>query len=170
MKVKAEYIWIDGDGATRSKTRIINMQEYRAFENLNISHIPEWNYDGSSTKQAVGDSSEVIIKPVSLYKDPFANKDMETVYTAILVLCETFDLEGTPLPTNTRHNAVKLFAQKLELEPMYGIEQEFFISNNGHPIGFPLNGLFPASQGDYYCGAGGDNVVGRRFIDVAFVG
>ncbi len=42
MKTTCEYIWIDGDGELRSKTRVIPFK----------SKIPSWNYDGSSTNQA----------------------------------------------------------------------------------------------------------------------
>ena len=36
-----------------------------------VHHIPEWNYDGSSTGQAEGKKSEVILKPVYVCPDPF---------------------------------------------------------------------------------------------------
>ena len=30
-----------------------------------------WSYDGSSTNQAVGKDSEIILQPVSVFSDPF---------------------------------------------------------------------------------------------------
>ncbi|CAN0452220.1 unnamed protein product, partial [Scytosiphon promiscuus] len=36
---------------------------------------PKWNYDGSSTGQAPGEDSEVIIYPQAIYPDPFRAGD-----------------------------------------------------------------------------------------------
>ena len=33
--------------------------------------LPMWNYDGSSTGQAVGHDSDVMMKPVRIYRDPW---------------------------------------------------------------------------------------------------
>ena len=59
MSIRAEYIWIDGNGGLRSKTRV---HKGEAF----LSEFPVWNYDGSSTGQASGNDSEVFIKPCSI--------------------------------------------------------------------------------------------------------
>jgi hypothetical protein len=46
-KFCAEYIWIGGENELRSKTRV--------FTNYNKDDgFPDWDYDGSSTKQADG--------------------------------------------------------------------------------------------------------------------
>ena len=157
-----EYIWIDGDGNTRSKTKVLNINISK--EDFNLDHCPEWNYDGSSTKQAIGPDSEVIIKPVAIFNDPFRGSH----YTK-LVLCDTWLPNGEPHPTNTRIKAFHIFNKGLELKPLFGIEQEFFLSKNNMPIGFthsPM--LMPKEQADYYCGSGGDNVIGRDCIELAF--
>ena len=36
---------------------------------LGLSDFPEWNYDGSSTGQADGHYSEIILRPVAYRKD-----------------------------------------------------------------------------------------------------
>ena len=58
--------------------------------------MPIWNFDGSSTGQAPGNDSEVLLKPVQIYKDPFRRGEN------ILVLCECLKPDGTPVESNTR--------------------------------------------------------------------
>ena len=60
-----EYIWLDNNNNCRSKTKVTHL------ENIDLKNIPEWNYDGSSTGQATTENSEIILKPVKIYKDPF---------------------------------------------------------------------------------------------------
>lgn len=75
----AEYVWIDGTGITlRSKSRTLTKKV------TSLSDIPDWNYDGSSTWQASTHNSEVILKPVAYYPDPFRTHDN------IIVMCETY--------------------------------------------------------------------------------
>ena len=67
MITKAEYIWIDGHMPTaklRSKTKIIEC------EVKDLSDIPKWGFDGSSTMQAEGHFSDCLLKPVDIYPDP----------------------------------------------------------------------------------------------------
>ena len=67
MITKAEYIWIDGHIPTsklRSKTKVID----GAVKDL--SDIPDWGFDGSSTQQAEGHFSDCLLKPVSFLPDP----------------------------------------------------------------------------------------------------
>ena len=151
--VLLEYIWIDGYGNLRSKTKVYNKS------NIKIDDLPEWNYDGSSTNQADGNNSEVILKPVSIYDDPFRKSGNN-----LLVLCETYTKDGKPHISNTRLKANNLFEKNKELMPLFGIEQEFFITKNGKPIWDEKS----KTQGDYYCGLGGDNVIGREMIEKAF--
>lgn len=166
----AEYLWIDGDGNIRSKTKVchsINLDDFNT-----VNYFSEWNYDGSSTKQANGRFSEVIIKPVAIYNDPFRRNVFET--TCKLVLCDTYNPDGTPHSTNKRVGACEIFNKNLSLEPKFGIEQEFFLVNSQRiPIGFECgenNELVTSqrAQGDYYCGSGVDNAIGRKCIDKAF--
>jgi glutamine synthetase len=43
-------------------------------------------------------------------------------------LCETYDVKGIPLESNYRHNAKQIFDKKLDEEPWFGLEQEYFIT------------------------------------------
>ena len=63
-KSKLEYIWLDGYKPTqnmRSKTKVIE-----GF-NGKLVDCPVWSFDGSSTKQAEGGSSDCLLKPVAIY-------------------------------------------------------------------------------------------------------
>lgn len=136
--VVCEYIWIGGNGELRSKTRILH--DIRP----NIDSYPEWNYDGSSTEQAPSDgNTEVILKPCVVYKDPFRIIDK---YRCHLVLCDTYNNDGHPLPTNHRNSAVDIFNKLYdETACWFGLEQEYFIRFNNCF-------LHPENNGSHYCG------------------
>ena len=71
-KIKAEYIWIDGHRPTsklRSKTKIIDGPI------TELSQIPEWGFDGSSTMQAAGHDSDRSLHPVNFVLDPIRRGD-----------------------------------------------------------------------------------------------
>lgn len=154
-----EYIWLDSEQKCRSKTKVL-------YNNINnISEIPKWNYDGSSTGQATTGDSEIILNPVKYIKDPF-RRDIDNSF---LVLCDTYNKDGSPNMYNTRHNANTIFEENKELEPMFGLEQEFFIStldDNGRvvPVCFGLD-MVIKEQKDYYCGVGFNNAIGRDVME-----
>ncbi|KAJ9182025.1 hypothetical protein P3X46_006061 [Hevea brasiliensis] len=100
-KIIAEYIWIGGSGIdVRSKSRTI------AKPVEHPSELPKWNYDGSSTGQASGEDSEVILYPQAIFKDPFRGGNN------ILVICDSYTPAGEPIPTNKRHRAAEIFCNK----------------------------------------------------------
>lgn len=66
---------------------------------VNCTHRPKWNFDGSSTGQAPGEDSEVILYPQAVYADPFRGGDN------IMVLCDCYKPDGTPITNNTRMDA-----------------------------------------------------------------
>lgn len=171
---KLEYIWLDGNGITRSKTKIIKTNKiYGTTTNENPSllsvsplmHlIPQWNYDGSSTNQASGHDSEVILKPCVMYPDPF-RKDNNEQHANLLILCETYKPDGTPHPTNTRHNATQIFSNSNDDSPMFGIEQEFFLTKNGKPIGVNDDNT-TTHENHFYCGTGGEiSGMARQYME-----
>jgi len=170
MNIFAEYVWIDGYGKLRSKNRVIRKVDINSFAISDASSYPKWNYDGSSTNQATTNESEVILKPVAVFDDPFL-KLQNSFSTSKLILCETYDINGLPHSSNTRHNANEIFEKYKTEVPWYGIEQEFFLVNTktGRPLGFPENHYqHPKPQADYYCGVGGENVFGRNIVMDAY--
>ncbi len=150
-KAKLEYIWLDGYKPTqslRSKTKIV--------ENFGgkLEDCDQWSFDGSSTEQAEGGSSDCLLKPVALFKDP-------VIKDGWLVMTEVLNADGTPHESNGRATI-----DDEDDDFWFGFEQEYFIwdPQTNKPIGFPENG-FPAPQGPYYCGVGGQNVFGRDIKD-----
>lgn len=156
-KVQAEYLWIDADGEVRSKCRTVDASKAA------LDKLPSWNYDGSSTGQAPGDDSEVIIKPRAIYKDPFRGGDN------ILVLTDTYTPAGEALPTNSRVAAEEIFSATAAEEPWFGLEQEYTLFNMDKvtPLGWPVGG-YPGPQGPYYCSAGADRAYGRAISEAHY--
>ena len=121
-----------------------------------------WNFDGSSTGQAPGDNSDVYLKPVAVFPDPFRPGPN------ILVLAECWNADGTPNKFNHRHECAKLMEAHAEHQPWFGLEQEYTLLDlNDRPYGWPTNG-FPAPQGPYYCGVGAGKVVQRDIVEAHY--
>nr|QEG99461.1 chloroplast glutamine synthetase isozyme [Bromus tectorum] len=159
-KIIAEYIWVGGSGIDlRSKSRTIS----KPVEDP--SELPKWNYDGSSTGQAPGEDSEVILYPQAIFKDPFRGGNN------ILVICDTYTPQGEPIPTNKRHMAAKIFSDpKVSSQvPWFGIEQEYTLMQRdvNWPLGWPVGG-YPGPQGPYYCAVGSDKSFGRDISDAHY--
>lgn len=137
-KYKLEYVWLDGYEPTpnlRSKTTI---KEFKSFPKL--EDLPLWGFDGSSTKQAEGHSSDCVLKPVAIYPD-------KTRKNGVLVMSEVMLPDGKPHPTNARATIID------DPDTWFGYEQEYFLTQDGRPLGFPAEG-FPPPQGKYYTGVG----------------
>ncbi|MBH38113.1 glutamine synthetase [bacterium] len=159
MKIFVEYIWIDGAKPTamvRSKTRVIELTS----DSLTLEQIPDWGFDGSSTNQAEGHSSDCILKPVRFVADPIRGG------ANILALCEVYDIKGDVHPSNTRailRNILDAGASKQDA--IFGFEQEYTLfSRDDYPLGWPENG-YPGPQGPYYCGIGTARTAGRELVE-----
>jgi len=151
MKAKLEYIWLDGYKPTqtlRSKTRI--------EENFSgkLEDCPEWAFDGSSTEQAEGGSSDCLLQPVFICPDP----DRKNAY---LVMTEVLNADGTPHVSNGRATITEE-----DEDFWFGFEQEYFLMdpNTNLPLGFPKGG-YPLPQGPYYCGVGATKAYGRDIVE-----
>lgn len=172
-KILLEYVWVDADDNTRSKIKIINWDQ--SVQIFNINDVPEWNFDGSSTGQAEGKDSDVIIKPCAMYPNPFVN-----YIEGYLVMCDCWNKDGTPHETNHRVKLVKTWAKCADQEPWFGIEQEYVLferkkelrhyeNKSNHSlipykwIKHDVPGFGP--QGPYYCGVGGGVSFGRKISE-----
>jgi len=154
VNYKFEYIWLDGhkpEPNLRGKTMVIPMEDFDG----DVSKLPDWSYDGSSTGQAEWHSSDCVLKPVRAYEDP-ARID------GWLVMCEVYNADGTPHETN--------FRARIEDDSddfWVGFEQEYVLMEDGRPLGFPEDG-YPAPQGQYYCSVGHGNAFGRDIVEEHF--
>ena len=151
------YVWIDGTGeGLRAKTKTV-MKEPK-----DVSELPIWNYDGSSTGQAEGSNSDTYLHPIAMYPDPFRLGNNK------LVLCETYKYNKQQTGTNHRKACLEVMEKAKDAHPWFGIEQEYtFLDQDGHPFGWPKNG-FPGPQGPYYCGVGANKVYGRDVVEAHY--
>ncbi|MBL3656579.1 glutamine synthetase beta-grasp domain-containing protein [Fulvivirga sediminis] len=150
-KTKLEYVWLDGYKPTqtlRSKTKIVSDFDGK------LSSCPMWSFDGSSTRQAEGNSSDCLLKPVALFPDP----DRKNGY---LVMTEVLNPDGSPHESNGR-----ALIDDDDNDFWFGFEQEYFLwdPSTNLPLGFPTGG-YPRPQGPYYCSVGANNAYGREIVE-----
>ena len=163
--ITAEYIWIDGTSPTpqlRSKTKVLKKEEILSMgtSSMGADSLAIWGFDGSSTNQAEGASSDCVLNPVFICPDPIRGGDN------ILVLCEVLNPDMSPHATNTRKDT-ELMSEKYKThDGWFGIEQEYTMldPNTNQPIGFPEEG-FPEPQGPYYCSVGASWIFGREMAE-----
>ena len=162
MLCRAEYIWMDGEQPTqqlRSKTRIVDV----ADGEVGPEQFPEWSYDGSSTYQADGNDSDLLLRPVRVVRDPLRGG------SDFLVLCEVLSSDGRPHATNTRAALRELLEAGAHAEECWvGFEQEYTLYRDGRPLGFPEQWVSRVPRGRYYCGVGvGPRIFGRELVEAA---
>jgi glutamine synthetase len=163
--VLAEYVWLDAHQTPRCKTKTLTALPTK------VSDLPVWNYDGSSTEQAEGGNSEINIKPVALFKDPFRGAPH------VLVLAEAFNAwDDEAAIGNTRKACDEVMTKYKAHDPWFGIEQEYTLMKPDKvglkavvPHGFNADGSEPAPQGPYYCGAGTGCAIGRTIADTHYM-
>jgi len=151
---KFEYVWLDGYKPTQSLRSKVKVDDYADV----------WSFDGSSTQQATGDNSDCILNPVAEYKTldriradaTQTRPGLEGTY----VMCEVLMANHEPHESNTRTKCQNLVSD----DWWFGFEQEYFMYKDGRPLGWPEKGK-PRPQGDYYCGVGEGNVIGREIVD-----
>ncbi len=153
--------WLESNsntsGSTVTHPSPVSVAKPRSFDGdvatFTLADAPIWGFDGSSTQQAEGKSSDCILKPVALFPD-CTRKD------SFLVMNEVMLPNGEPHPSNTRATIPD------DPDAWFGFEQEYFLFKDGAPLGFPPGG-FPAPQGPYYTGVGYKNVgcIARKIVE-----
>jgi glutamine synthetase len=164
ITVKLEYVWLDGYKSknTRSKVRYVEWTMDSESGNMSresvLDRIPDWNFDGSSTKQAVTENSDIILVPVKVYHNPMEQSEMPS----FIVLCETYNTDGSPHESNHRHQLENV----LDSDIWFAVEQEYTLMDveTDKPVGFSKKENVQ-EQGEYYCGNGGANVTNRFIVE-----
>ena len=158
MLAQVTYIWMDGADPTsklRSKMRVVSHDN----ELITLKDLPQWSFDGSSTYQAEGSDSDLLLNPACVVKDPITGPGN------YLVLCEVCLPDGSPHPTNTRAKLRELMqTYGGPCDPWVGFEQEYTLFKGHTPLGWPKGG-YPAPQGPFYCGVGADETFGRPLAE-----
>tara|TARA_R100001082_G_C4361788_1_gene159732 strand:- start:703 stop:2136 length:1434 start_codon:yes stop_codon:yes gene_type:complete len=170
-RVRLEYIWLDGKETTGIRSKI-------KFENIKLppvnphapppidelmGKIPDWSFDGSSTSQAEVENSDLILKPVKIVRNSL-ERQQPGGQISLIVLCEVFNVDGTPHESNARYN-LRSFVDENEMDDLVvSSEQEYVFWN--HDLDLPSgwessdkDGSMgePSNEGDYYCGFALDN-------------
>jgi len=155
-----EYVWLDGYSVQnlRSKVRVVSGRVD------DVSQCPEWGFDGSSTKQAEGGSSDCILKPVRLYNNCLAGP-VSIGHDRHIVFCEVMNIDGTPHVSNKRAALVEVAERYSNQEMWFGVEQEYTLYDRygERPYKWPAGQ--PEPQGRYYCGVGSDVAFGRSIVE-----
>ena len=111
MKTIVEYIWVGYE--PRSKTRVLEMTT-----SPTVDSVPHWKCSEGNT--------EVVIKPRVVIHNPLTSG-------TFLALCDTYNIDGTPVATNTRFAAAEAFNNQPENEPWFGLEQEYTMCKSDMP-------------------------------------
>jgi len=157
-----EYIWLDGYDTKniRSKIKIVDSSE---INGLDPESYPEWGFDGSSTQQAPGKNSDVILKPVRCVHNPIPEMFGSSEFESIIVLCDLLTPDRKPHESSHRAE-LEIVAEKYKKhKTWFAFEQEYtmYDQKTEKPYNWPSSG-FPSPQGKYYCGVGSDVAWGRE--------
>lgn len=128
--------------------------ETRLQENI-LKYIPEWSFDGSSTGHLKDEQTEIILKPVRAFPDPFK------LLPNLMILCECFVpqlinsiINYNPHISNFRYILEQEEKSKRERDIWIGLEQEYIIfPNNISKSLIPQSSLLMETD-DYYCNSG----------------
>lgn len=164
---RVDYVWLDANGNARDKTKFLYLEK----KECTLNDFPKWTFDGSSTGQADTNNSDLLLQPVKFFIYDNTNKYLTKHY---LLLCEVLNSDESPHKTNNRFNFCKIIEETKHHELLYGIEQEYIITElqeSSKPYKWTkknlpyLKDFKCVEQGDFYCGVGGDSAFGRNIVE-----
>ena len=152
--VHVDYLWVDGfdTPSIRSKTKVTGLKTLD--EDTQELEIGPWNFDGSSTGQALTQDSERLLIPGRLY---------QMSPTHYILLCEVCNVDGTPHETNYRAVLRNVLEKDQKKNMWVGFEQEYFLTSEDKNIFWPQKGE-PLNTPRYYCSVGGDRIAKRNLV------
>ncbi|KAL5006627.1 hypothetical protein ScPMuIL_015433 [Solemya velum] len=157
-KVLVEYVYVD-----HSRTDIHWKTRTLDFEPMSAQACPVWdtlmynNFEGKEPRV------EVLIVPVSLYRDPFRRGKNK------LVFCQIYEKMDKPAFINTRHTCEKVLDKISEDEPWFGLEQEYFIlGSDQRPAGWKTEKSFRPKDYHSLCGLTRTAGLERELVDVHY--
>jgi glutamine synthetase len=148
--ITVEYIWLDGaEDMPQLRAKVRTFKDKTALQ-----HLPDWSFDGGSTGQGDLEDSDRTLHPVRVYDNPFSEGNY-------LALCEVMNPDGTPHESNSRADLRAYVEDAKEIGALFGFEQEYTFTDPG------MQPLVPEDivQGNFYCGNGAGNVIGRLIVN-----
>ena len=110
---KLEYVWLDGYKPGQSMRSKVKIDDY----------VDMWSFDGASTKQATGDKSDCLLRPVAEYRtiDRIRADATRTApgLEGTYVMCEVLKADHEPHESNTRTHCQNLVSN----DWWFGFEQ-----------------------------------------------
>ena len=112
-----------------------------------------WSFDGSSTLQAPGGSSDCLLKPVAIYPDPERKN-------GFLVMTEVLNADGSAHESNGRATI-----DDSDNDFWFGFEQEYFLWDTETNLPLEISKDQTPQGQQFYCSVGGANTFGREIMD-----
>jgi glutamine synthetase len=157
-----EYIWIDKSGNLKSKYRTV----YPEFSYERYHHIVAENWSSPFSFNEV----EIALIPVAHYRNPFFQ-----IGRSFLILCETHHIIDKETYISTESNfrcaAVEVFNKRSNLQPWFGIEQEYFLMEpqgtrvSNKPLAFAKEEAPQPQGGVYACSVGNRTIFFRKLAE-----
>ncbi|XP_055010358.1 glutamine synthetase-like [Boleophthalmus pectinirostris] len=121
-RCQVTYVWLNMEGTQpKAKTLILDS------EPQSLQDVPRW----FATFLCDGINLEQTLVPVRMFRDPF------TLDPNKLVLCDTWTLDGTPAPGNSRPECLEAMEAVKDQKPWFGFEQEYLLqTQEGPPFGW----------------------------------
>ncbi|CAG2101389.1 unnamed protein product [Medioppia subpectinata] len=160
-KIQVTYIYLhpgsDNLAHYCGKTKVVD------FVPKHPDELPLWD-----TGIMQSSETEILLRPVRLYNDPFRGGNNR------LALCNILDTDMKPFPCNHRYSCLEAMEAVAKQHPWFGVEQEYMLMDGNdrkRPLGWPVNGYpepLTTPHIFYHSGVGANNQYGRDVMEAHF--